>query len=47
MEIPASPSLAVVGGIILMSILCSIIAARREERAGLAAKPETADPKQS
>ena len=47
LEIPASISLAVVGGIILMSILCSIIAARREERAGLAAKPETADPKQS
>ena len=45
MEIPIGTSLAVVGSIILMSILCSVIAARPHERAGPAAKPETSDPK--
>jgi tellurite resistance protein TerC len=47
MEIPIGTSLAVVGSIILMSILCSVIAARRGEQAGPAAKPETSDPKRS
>jgi tellurite resistance protein TerC len=45
LEIPASTSLAVVGSIILTSILCSIIAARREEQGEPGAKPEPPAPK--
>jgi tellurite resistance protein TerC len=44
MEIPNATSLAVVGSIILMSILCSVIAARREGPCG-GPQPEPPDPK--
>ncbi len=45
MEIPIGASLAVVGTIILTSILCSVVAARREPRAGSSRKLATTESK--